>query len=755
MQASLSSLRSSTEARRTLALRSFIVVMVLMVAAALLTGLVGQLRAIERSAAITVDKDVRHVERVLTEKTADALALATLIAQDPTIVRPLAHQQRRSLLERFEEPFEVLRRDHGVNHLHFAVPPATSLLRVHVPNTYGDDLTHYRPMLVAAMASGVPLAGFERGRFGASARAVVPVRASIAPDSWMETGDDVPAVVGVVDLGFSLDTALLSDALSESAVALITLPSQAVAETLDRDDPIVVQSTFDETIDLAVADPAAAHALIDGDLTELIPHDHRQWRLSRRVLPDHLGEPAAVLLVASDVSDARHATLLAHLTTVLTLLLLLAVGAVLEVLRRRGLRTVQAATESVVRSAQLSRALRLADTEDATLRVADRALSLIGDGAPTRLLLADSSRAHFEVAVNHGFGPAATGAEQSGAPDPGQQLPTPGRCPATRSGEIQRFEDPTALDACPFILSGECGTGEGVHGVLRCRPLSVQGATVGVLQVQPHVGALDRHLEHRLDDLVRQIGDHLSTVRAQAESSRQAGTDPLTGVSNRRSFDAAVTGRLRERRPYAVLFADLDHFKLLNDTHGHEVGDRALRLFAGTMKASFRPDDLVARFGGEEFVVYLPDCDREQARVAAERLRGDLALALTAGGVPGFTVSIGVADYRHVANSFEGPGFDQVLRAADTALLQAKEFGRNRVTICDERVLASPVDGLVSAGGVPDDPRDAAEASGRATTTPTEPARRRTPGHSSSGSDHGSVGRSASTPASLDRSRGS
>ena len=684
--------------------------MVLVVVAALLTGLIGQLRAIERSVAITVEKDVHHVERVLTEKTTDAFALATLIAQDATIARPLAHEQRRSLLERFEEPFEELRRDHGVTHLHFAVPPATSLLRVHAPDTYGDDLTPYRPMLVAAMESGMPLAGFERGRFGASARAVVPVRASVAPDSWMDDGDDVQAVVGLVDLGFSLDVALLSDVLSESAVALITLPSEAVAETLDRNDPIIVESTFDESIELTVEDPAAALALVDGNLEELIRHDPGQWRLSRRVLSDHLGAPAAVLLVASDVSDARHATLLAHLTAGLTLLLLVAVGGVLEVLRRRSLRTVHTATESVVRSGQLSRALRLADTEDATLRVADRALSLIGDGVPTRLLLADSSRAHFEVAVDHDFSldtaDANTDDSDAASQRRSKQLPTPGRCPATRSGEIQRFEDPDALDACPFMLSGECGTHAEVQGALRCQPLSIQGATIGVLQVQPHAGTLDRHLEHRLDDLVRQIGDHLSNVRAQAESSRQAGTDPLTGVSNRRSFDTAVTERLREQRPYAVLFADLDRFKQLNDTHGHEVGDRALRLFAGVMKTSFRPDDLVARFGGEEFVVYLPDCDREQAREAAERVRDDLALALTAGGVPSFTVSIGVADYRHVPNSFDALGFDQVLRAADAALMRAKQTGRNRVTICDEHVLAATATDSSPMNGAATDPRD-------------------------------------------------
>lgn len=658
-------LSPATSASRTS--RWFAITMVVVVVLGLSLGLAGQLQAIERSVRITMQTDVDYVEQVLAAKAAEAFAMATLLAQDPTMIEPLEQRDRAALLARFEEPFEELRREHGIAHLHFAIPPATSLLRVHAPDLYGDDLTPYRPMLVAAMESGTPLAGFERGRMGASARATVPVLSSEAPDSWAPAAGDNRRVVGLVDLGYSLDSALLSDALGGIAVALVTLPSDAVTAEVGREDQPVTVSTLPPEVGLVVDSPAESLALIDGDLDALIPHDRTQWRLSRRVLNDHLGAPAAVLVVASDVSDAQTTRSLAHLTTALTALLLLVSGVVLLVLRRSARRQLEVAATSILRSGQLGRALRMADTEEASLRVLDRALNQIVTEGASRLLLADSSRAHLKVAIDHGFDDAQ------------DALPTPGRCPATRSGEIQRFNDLDAIDVCPFLLSGACASG--YEGGLRCQPMTIRGATVGVLQAQAAQGSFPEHVEHQLDDLVRQAGDHLTQVRAQVEASHQAATDPLTGLANRRHFDREVGRRLEDTPAYAVLYADLDHFKRLNDSHGHDVGDRALRLFAGVLRSSLRPDDIISRFGGEEFVIFLPGCDRHQAREAAERVREELVLALASGTVPSFTVSIGVADRTVTNERHPAAGLDAVLAAADAALLQAKDAGRDRVVV--------------------------------------------------------------------------
>ena len=147
----------------------------------------------------------------------------------------------------------------------------------------------------------------------------------------------------------------------------------------------------------------------------------------------------------------------------------------------------------------------------------------------------------------------------------------------------------------------------------------------------------------------------------------------LTGLFNRRSVEAQVRPVIERGAAFVVAFADLDHFKILNDEHGHEMGDRALRLFARVLRDSVRPADIPARFGGEEFVVVLPDCQLADARVVADRVRERLALAVAGSTVPVFTVSIGLA-------AWEPPeGFIDTVGRADAALLHAKRNGRDQV----------------------------------------------------------------------------
>jgi diguanylate cyclase (GGDEF)-like protein len=123
--------------------------------------------------------------------------------------------------------------------------------------------------------------------------------------------------------------------------------------------------------------------------------------------------------------------------------------------------------------------------------------------------------------------------------------------------------------------------------------------------------------------------------------------------------------------------ADLDNFKALNDTYGHETGDRALRLFAQVLSESVRAGDLVCRHGGEEFVIALPGCATEGAREIFDTLSVRLEAAIIVAGLPRFTVSCGVVE----------AGFQEdlptVIARADVALFQAKREGRNRVVVHD------------------------------------------------------------------------
>jgi len=162
-----------------------------------------------------------------------------------------------------------------------------------------------------------------------------------------------------------------------------------------------------------------------------------------------------------------------------------------------------------------------------------------------------------------------------------------------------------------------------------------------------------------------------------AETQLQASTDSLTGLLNRRSLENRVQVLRRKETGLTIAMADLDNFKQLNDVHGHETGDRALRLFARTLRKSLRNHDIVSRHGGEEFAVVLPACTLADACAALENVRKDLADAIQGSGLPEFTVSFGIVE---AADTEE---FTEMLARADAALLQAKRTGRNLTVVHD------------------------------------------------------------------------
>lgn len=153
--------------------------------------------------------------------------------------------------------------------------------------------------------------------------------------------------------------------------------------------------------------------------------------------------------------------------------------------------------------------------------------------------------------------------------------------------------------------------------------------------------------------------------------------DALTSLHNRRWFDAVFPAHLerlqREERPAALLMADADQFKDLNDTHGHAAGDDVLRRIAAALATGLRPDDPLARYGGEEFAALVADVDLAAALLVAERLRETVASLPPADGLS-CTISIGVA------LAAPGEAFVDLVQRADAALFRAKEAGRNKVS---------------------------------------------------------------------------
>ena len=154
---------------------------------------------------------------------------------------------------------------------------------------------------------------------------------------------------------------------------------------------------------------------------------------------------------------------------------------------------------------------------------------------------------------------------------------------------------------------------------------------------------------------------------------QEAQSDPLTGLANRRAMTAVLDLLEQAEQPYAVLALDIDHFKRINDSFGHDAGDNALKFIAQTLKQNSRTGDLACRSGGEEFTLVLPDTTLEVAVVIAERIRESIA-ASEIPGIGKLTLSIGVA--RRCA---ETPTPEAVVRRADECLYRAKNEGRNRV----------------------------------------------------------------------------
>lgn len=180
----------------------------------------------------------------------------------------------------------------------------------------------------------------------------------------------------------------------------------------------------------------------------------------------------------------------------------------------------------------------------------------------------------------------------------------------------------------------------------------------------------------RVENLIR-YKKLLDTVEAQREEMRYlAMHDQLTGLYNRHFMAAQVSGRLKEARrhriPYSLIVMDIDHFKLVNDSHGHDKGDEVLKGVAQILRNNCRGEDIVARLGGEEFVVFLGYCSMENALKKAEQLR--VAISSEHPGDLDVTASFGVAE---MSDSYSN--FDKLFKAADEAVYRAKNSGRNRV----------------------------------------------------------------------------
>jgi diguanylate cyclase (GGDEF)-like protein len=254
------------------------------------------------------------------------------------------------------------------------------------------------------------------------------------------------------------------------------------------------------------------------------------------------------------------------------------------------------------------------------------------------------------------------------------QAAQPDSCLAVRLGKTHE----RSVDQEPLLTCDLCGA---TNGNSTCAPSLVGGEVIGSVLVQ-HASPLDAWGKRRVEESMTQASPVLANLRNLALSQARALTDGLTGLPNRRAVDdtlkrmAAHAGRTSS--PLGAVLFDLDHFKQINDLSGHEKGDEVLAAVGEAVTSNMRASDFAGRFGGEEFILLLPDTDREGAVIVAEKMRQAIAAVDVAGVSRAIRATFGVAALPDDAGE---PTL--LLRAADRALYLAKSRGRNRVETLD------------------------------------------------------------------------
>jgi len=268
-----------------------------------------------------------------------------------------------------------------------------------------------------------------------------------------------------------------------------------------------------------------------------------------------------------------------------------------------------------------------------------------------------------------------------GEPLAGEQVFQPDDCWALRWGRLHLAEDSKLGMTCRHVSPSYSGN-------YLCLPLLAQDETLGMLHVQ-NLRGLDREHTESLMHLSVTVADHISlalaNIRLRETLRYQVIHDPLTELFNRRYLEETLAREIfrvkRKGASLGVFMLDLDHFKRFNDTYGHEAGDNLLRALGQFLQVHIRQEDVACRYGGEEFVLILPEAPREVLLQRAEEIRRSIPqLQIFQRGqvLESTTVSLGVAIFPE-----HGTSGEDLLRAADAALYRSKAAGRNRVVVAD------------------------------------------------------------------------
>ena len=217
---------------------------------------------------------------------------------------------------------------------------------------------------------------------------------------------------------------------------------------------------------------------------------------------------------------------------------------------------------------------------------------------------------------------------------------------------------------------------------IACIPMVVYSDVIGVINVTNKKGV--QGFSDEDVKMLKAVADQAAVAINKAQLWDLAVTDSLTGLYVRRYFMVKLQEEIhradRYNKIFSVIMVDLDRFKNINDTYGHDAGDRALKAISQFLQKNIRDVDAIARYGGEEFVMLIPDADKDAALCLAERLRDELSRTRV-GELPQITISLGVASY-----PADGTDIEELIKKADAAMYAAKQAGRNKAVKYSEDI---------------------------------------------------------------------
>lgn len=332
---------------------------------------------------------------------------------------------------------------------------------------------------------------------------------------------------------------------------------------------------------------------------------------------------------------------------------------------KRSQEELETTNREVVLLGQMSSLLQSCRTLDESYPIVSATMAQLFPTSRGQLFLLNAGSSLLEKALGWG----APAAEQQSVP--------PGDCWALRRGHIHEIGFERSINP-------PCHYHDAQDQPFMCIPLQAQGTVLGIIHLSIDVAQTEAsrfpHYRQLASAAADSISLALANLRLRESLHALSIRDPLTGLYNRRFMEEAlgreVSRAMRSGKPLTVAMLDIDHFKHFNDTHGHEAGDVVLKELALLLKGFREGTDYACRYGGEEFLLILPELGATQALVRLEKFRElvcQLQVSLHGKPLPEVTVSIGVAVFPEHAHQAAAP-----LKAADDALYRAKSNGRNR-----------------------------------------------------------------------------